>query len=494
MFPARFQLVAAMNLCPCGARGDGGGAVLVLAAARAALPREALARAARPLRPVVDRAAPAGRRAGGRAGRGVRSRSRACARRARAGSANARRAGRTAADELLTRAVERLPLSGRGRARVARVARDDRRARRRRVGRARARRRGALVPHSRRSCSRDERARALAVFAAQRGLASARRAANAHGSRRFCAAFDERAVPRRPRRARLPLAAASRSRVPGAAALDPRPSARPLRARRGDARAARRARRSRSSARAPARRTAPHVARVARSRARRGRAVVVVAASPAASTAAAHRGALEAAATTVAVLGCGIDRDYPRAHAALAAQIAARGLIVSEYPPGVEPAPWRFPARNRIVAGLALATVVVEARERSGALITADLALEEGREVLAVPGEITSRCRRARTRCCGSARRRSRARPTCSRRSGSSRLRRRRRRRSPGPAGAGPRGDRRRAGRGRRVDPPHGARRRRARSSIGRARAARPRHAVRRAVPGGDAAAVGSPS
>jgi DNA processing protein len=65
-------------------------------------------------------------------------------------------------------------------------------------------------------------------------------------------------------------------------------------------------------------------------------------------------------------------------------------LIVSEYAPGVEPAPWRFPARNRIVAGLAAATVVVEARERSGALITADLALEEGREVFAVPGEITS--------------------------------------------------------------------------------------------------------
>jgi len=105
--------------------------------------------------------------------------------------------------------------------------------------------------------------------------------------------------------------------------------------------------------------------------------------------AAAHRGALEAG-HTVAVLGCGIDRDYPRAHAALAAQIAATGLILSEYPPGVEPAPWRFPARNRIVAGLALATVVVEARERSGALITADLALDEGREVLAVPGEITS--------------------------------------------------------------------------------------------------------
>jgi DNA processing protein len=105
---------------------------------------------------------------------------------------------------------------------------------------------------------------------------------------------------------------------------------------------------------------------------------------------AAHRGALEAGAPTVAVLGCGIDRDYPVAHAELARRVAATGLIVSEYPPGVEPAPWRFPARNRIIAGLAVAVVVVEARARSGALITADLALEEGREVFAVPGEITS--------------------------------------------------------------------------------------------------------
>jgi DNA processing protein len=104
----------------------------------------------------------------------------------------------------------------------------------------------------------------------------------------------------------------------------------------------------------------------------------------------AHRGALTGGGATVAVLGCGIDRDYPCSHAGLAARIAETGLIVSEYPPGVMPAPWRFPARNRIVAGLAAATVVVEARGRSGALITADLALDEGREVLAVPGEITS--------------------------------------------------------------------------------------------------------
>jgi DNA processing protein len=104
----------------------------------------------------------------------------------------------------------------------------------------------------------------------------------------------------------------------------------------------------------------------------------------------AHRGALEAGGLTIAVLGCGVDRDYPASHRDLAGRIRECGLVVSEYAPGVEPAPWRFPARNRIVAGLAAATVVVEARERSGALITADLALEEGREVFAVPGEITS--------------------------------------------------------------------------------------------------------
>ena len=77
----------------------------------------------------------------------------------------------------------------------------------------------------------------------------------------------------------------------------------------------------------------------------------------------AHRGALAAAGATVAVLGCGADRDYPAAHARLAAEIRATGLVVSEYPPGTEPAPWRFPARNRIIAGLCAATIVVEARE-----------------------------------------------------------------------------------------------------------------------------------
>lgn len=104
----------------------------------------------------------------------------------------------------------------------------------------------------------------------------------------------------------------------------------------------------------------------------------------------AHRGALESGGPTVGVLGCGIDRDYPAATASLSRRMEDGGLVVSEYEAGVEPAPWRFPARNRIIAGLCEAVVVVEARERSGALITADFALEEGREVFAVPGEITS--------------------------------------------------------------------------------------------------------
>jgi DNA processing protein len=103
-----------------------------------------------------------------------------------------------------------------------------------------------------------------------------------------------------------------------------------------------------------------------------------------------HRGVLEAGGLTVGVLGCGIDRDYPASNAQLSRRIEEQGLVVSEYEAGVEPAPWRFPARNRIIAGLSEAVAVVEARERSGALITADFALEEGREVFAVPGEITS--------------------------------------------------------------------------------------------------------
>jgi len=104
----------------------------------------------------------------------------------------------------------------------------------------------------------------------------------------------------------------------------------------------------------------------------------------------AHRGALDVGGATIAVLGCGIDVVYPARNRRLAERIREEGLLVSEYPDTTPVAPWRFPARNRIIAGVALATIVVEARERSGALITADFALDAGREVLAVPGEITS--------------------------------------------------------------------------------------------------------
>ncbi|HET7171009.1 MAG TPA: DNA-processing protein DprA [Gaiellales bacterium] len=102
--------------------------------------------------------------------------------------------------------------------------------------------------------------------------------------------------------------------------------------------------------------------------------------------AAGHQGALDAGGPTIAVLGCGPDVGYPRTNAGLHRRILDTGLVLSEYPPGTPPAPWRFPARNRLIAALAGAVLVVEARARSGALITADHALDLGRDVLAVPG------------------------------------------------------------------------------------------------------------
>jgi DNA processing protein len=103
---------------------------------------------------------------------------------------------------------------------------------------------------------------------------------------------------------------------------------------------------------------------------------------------AAHAGSLSGGGPTVAVLGCGADVTYPPEHAGLADEIAAAGAIVSEHPPGTPPHPGHFPRRNRIVAALSKATVVVEAGLASGALVTARLASEAGRDVLAVPGPI----------------------------------------------------------------------------------------------------------
>ena len=104
----------------------------------------------------------------------------------------------------------------------------------------------------------------------------------------------------------------------------------------------------------------------------------------------AHRGALEARGKTVAVLGSGIDVIYPRENKKLAEEIVSAGTLASEFPPGTSPAPENFPIRNRIISGLSLGVVVVEAAEYSGSLITARLALEQDREVFAVPGNITS--------------------------------------------------------------------------------------------------------
>lgn len=104
----------------------------------------------------------------------------------------------------------------------------------------------------------------------------------------------------------------------------------------------------------------------------------------------AHKGALEGGGFTVAVLGCGLDTCYPPRNYSLMEEIIAKGAVVSEFPLGVTPIPANFPRRNRIISGMTLGTVVIEAMEKSGALITANFALEQGREVFAIPGNINS--------------------------------------------------------------------------------------------------------
>jgi DNA processing protein len=106
--------------------------------------------------------------------------------------------------------------------------------------------------------------------------------------------------------------------------------------------------------------------------------------------AAAHRGGLAGASSTIAVLGAGIDVTYPQRNAGLAIEIARRGLLLSEFPPGAPPAAHNFPRRNRLISGLAQGCLVVEAALASGSLITARAAADQGREVFAIPGSIHS--------------------------------------------------------------------------------------------------------
>lgn len=105
----------------------------------------------------------------------------------------------------------------------------------------------------------------------------------------------------------------------------------------------------------------------------------------------AHRGALDVSCNTIAVMACGADICYPKENKEIKKEIEDKGLVISEYPPGTQPEKYYFPQRNRIISGLSEITVVVQAGNSSGALITAELAAEQGREVFAVPGNIDSR-------------------------------------------------------------------------------------------------------
>lgn len=127
-----------------------------------------------------------------------------------------------------------------------------------------------------------------------------------------------------------------------------------------------------------------------------GLGAVIVSGLASGGDAAAHRGALRANGFTAAVIGGGHDVIYPKENRGLYEDIAARGVILSEYPPGTEHAGRHFPVRNRIISGLSVGVVVIEAPERSGALITANRALDQGRDVFVIPGQVGDR------RCAGS--------------------------------------------------------------------------------------------
>ncbi|HEY0371635.1 MAG TPA: DNA-processing protein DprA [Thermoanaerobaculia bacterium] len=140
------------------------------------------------------------------------------------------------------------------------------------------------------------------------------------------------------------------------------------------------------------RRASPYGVNAAESLARQlaSTGIVIVSGGARGIDAAAHHAALNAGGQTIAVLGTGIDIVYPRSHRRLFQHIEEQGLLVSEFPPGTPPKPENFPMRNRVISGLARGTMIVEATSRSGSLITARMAAEQGRDVFAVPGSIFS--------------------------------------------------------------------------------------------------------